>query len=107
MGKLNKKAVDFPKKNPDKLKDKTTAVFMCCCNSDEIEGYIKKACPAKSRTSWLFMTVSEAGWMRTGKKGVDKFIVKSILKNPKASKDLKTGIKEEAMERFAYRIDTI
>lgn len=104
MGKLNKKAVNFMKKNSDKLKDKTTAVFMCCCNSDEMEGYIKRSLPDEIADKLAFYD-SFGGEMDVDRqKGVDKFIVKSILKNPEASKDLKTGIREEAMERFAHRL---
>ncbi len=107
MGKLNNKAVKFLKRNSTGLQYKKPALFICCCNSDELDSYIEKSLPEDIIANISFHESFGGEMDLSRQKGIEKFIVKSIMKNPETSKDLKNGVNEDAIEKFAHRINTL
>ncbi len=108
MGKLDKKIRTFINDNENLLMNKKTAYFICNAFSDQSEYYFKKAFPRWAIDGALFFD-SFGGELKLDKqKGLDKLIVKLILKeNEENDEFTMPNILTESIGRFADKIKSI
>ncbi len=107
MGKLHKAAYKFIEKNLDKIKGKKSAYFICNGLPDNTDKYLKNAFPRGTSDTAVLLD-SFGGELKPDKqRGIDKFIVKSILNSSKANEDSEfviPTISTESIGRFADKI---
>ena len=107
MGRLHKVAYKFIAKNLDKIKNKKTAYFICNGFPDNTDKYLKNAFPRGASDAAVLLD-SFGGELKLDKqRGIDKFIVKSILNSSKVNEDSEfiiPTISTEGIGRFADKI---
>ena len=108
FGRLEKNVYKFITDNKNLLMNIKTAYFICNAFSDQSEYYFKKAFPRWAIDGALLFD-SFGGELKLDKqKGLDKLIVKMILKeNEENDEFAMPNILTEAIGRFADKIKTI
>ncbi|MBQ8207336.1 MAG: hypothetical protein IJZ89_01215 [Clostridia bacterium] len=108
MGKLDKRTLSFLTKNKDKLLNSNAAYFICNGFNEETDNYFKKCFPALLIERSLLHDTFGGELKLDKQKGLDKFIVKMLLKaNEENDEFAMPSILTESIGRFADRIKEI
>ena len=88
FGKLSKTVREFALSEREQLLKMGHAFFICCCDSDEAEGYIKSGFPRELRESAVICE-NFGGELRPERhKGLEKLFVKIARKNSMKTDDI-------------------